>query len=567
MSYHRFAWIIPLLAVLALAACAGPETSPTPLAGDNLMYARQPDVQFQPVSNPTVIHVSAGGRQGIEKGDAVTVDADGQARLRFSDFLVVDVYRNSTVSGIEYAGSVDPSAPPVFKMRLEGGSMFSNLNAQVIAGDRVVPEQRIDTEWAVIKALGTRYWVYYDENREITWVVVKEGVVSVTGAGVEVLVQAGQQTWVEPGQAPVDPIPACRNLIGDMFPLIDELTNQARDDLELLCRVAPAATPADTPTPPTATPTTTLAPTRTPTAPPSPTRTPTPRPAATPTPRPAATPTPYASLVADPASINACACTTLRWDAGNVASAAVDGVPVALQGSRQECLPDSRTFNLRAVSAAGAVLERSASVQVVQPSIDFRADSTSLSYSGECTTLRWDVENVRSLFLDGQGVVGHDSRQVCPVSTTTYTLRAETACGPVERTVTVQAVRDVTGPTVSNVSARNRASYSYVYEDLCGNGAVTIEATITDPAGVASAVAVAVWEACTYWSGGTTCESTPFDLAMEESASAGSGRFVTKEDLILDSSDGILTYGIRARDRFGNETITQDFVASVDSCY
>lgn len=257
MSCHKHICIISLFAMLALAACAGPDVQPTPLLRDNLMYARQPDVQFQPTSNPTAIFVTAGGRQDVDVGDAVTVDADGQARLRFSDFLVIDVYRDTQLSGIQYTGSVDANAPPAFKMRLEGGSMFSNLNAQVIAGQRVTPRQEIDTDWAVIQALGTRYWVHYDPDREMTWVVVKEGVVSVTGAGVEVMVQAGQQTWVEPGQPPVAPIPACRNLIGDLFPLIDELTNQDRPDLELLCQNGeePGSVQLGTPTPAAETPT------------------------------------------------------------------------------------------------------------------------------------------------------------------------------------------------------------------------------------------------------------------------------------------------------------------------
>jgi hypothetical protein len=41
--------------------------------------------------------------------------------------------------------------------------------------------------------------------------------------------------------------------------------------------------------------------------------------------------------------------------------------------------------------------------------------------------LRWDIDNVNSIFLiDGgnqQGVGGHDARSVCPGATTTYTLR------------------------------------------------------------------------------------------------------------------------------------------------
>jgi len=56
----------------------------------------------------------------------------------------------------------------------------------------------------------------------------------------------------------------------------------------------------------------------------------------------------------------------------------------------------------------------------------FRADKAELS-PGECTTLRWDVDNVEAVFLDsGSGdnpVVGHDTLVVCPDDTFTYTLR------------------------------------------------------------------------------------------------------------------------------------------------
>jgi len=54
-------------------------------------------------------------------------------------------------------------------------------------------------------------------------------------------------------------------------------------------------------------------------------------------------------------------------------------------------------------------------------SINFRSDAPYVN-GGSCTTLRWDVDNVRAVALDGQGVVGHSSRQVCPCQQTTYTL-------------------------------------------------------------------------------------------------------------------------------------------------
>lgn len=57
---------------------------------------------------------------------------------------------------------------------------------------------------------------------------------------------------------------------------------------------------------------------------------------------------------------------------------------------------------------------------------NLRADSNYVNI-GQCTTIRWDVDGVQAIyFFDGGnqfGVGGHDSRTVCPSTTTTYTLR------------------------------------------------------------------------------------------------------------------------------------------------
>jgi hypothetical protein len=76
------------------------------------------------------------------------------------------------------------------------------------------------------------------------------------------------------------------------------------------------------------------------------------------------------------------------------------------------------------------------------PSIDFRADKTDLDV-WECTTLRWDVENVRAVYLDGRGVTGHGEREVCPLKTTTYTLRVVLSDGSTEeQTITIKLPED-----------------------------------------------------------------------------------------------------------------------------
>jgi mannosyltransferase len=82
---------------------------------------------------------------------------------------------------------------------------------------------------------------------------------------------------------------------------------------------------------------------------------------------------------------------------------------------------------------------RTVSVVPVVPStpesIRFWAEPEILA-PGDCAWLRWQVDNVREVYLDGEGVVGHDQRQVCPSATTSYQLKVVRLDG----TETVQTV-------------------------------------------------------------------------------------------------------------------------------
>lgn len=167
-----------------------------------------------------------------------------------------------------------------------------------------------------------------------------------------------------------------------------------------------------------------------------------PTPTPTPTPSPTPIPTPSIELPPERIVLNApCeACTTLGWKVGNVRAVYLDGERVDDQGSRQACLDSADeydlisgyeneityTYNFRVVAETGDV-NRTISVIWKHPPISFWADTTELS-SGQCTILHWDVENVQAVYLDDQGVIGHDSRTVCPNQSQTYLLRVATAC-------------------------------------------------------------------------------------------------------------------------------------------
>lgn len=129
-------------------------------------------------------------------------------------------------------------------------------------------------------------------------------------------------------------------------------------------------------------------------------------------------------------------------------------------------------------------------------SINFRSDAPYVN-GGSCTTLRWDVDNVQAVALDGQGVVGHGSKQVCPCQQTTYTLSVLKFDNTTEnRTVTIMVYgscappaspttlrpptatappQDRTGPSISGVGVRREGCQFFGY------------ATINDPSGVARA--------------------------------------------------------------------------------
>ncbi|MFC2046548.1 glycosyltransferase family 39 protein [Chloroflexota bacterium] len=75
----------------------------------------------------------------------------------------------------------------------------------------------------------------------------------------------------------------------------------------------------------------------------------------------------------------------------------------------------------------GPIIFRSLAVVPVErlkpPSITFSVDEDSIP-NGGCTWLRWEVENVREVFVDSVGVVGHGELEVCPTTTTTFRLEA-----------------------------------------------------------------------------------------------------------------------------------------------
>lgn len=103
---------------------------------------------------------------------------------------------------------------------------------------------------------------------------------------------------------------------------------------------------------------------------------------------------------------------------------------------------------------------------------NLRADATTIDY-GQCTTIRWDVTNIREVYFEGQGVTGSGSQQVCPPQTSTYTLRVVQMDGSslsFTITIDVRAPAPVCGDRICDPSEVGVCTIDCGTPDpICGN--------------------------------------------------------------------------------------------------
>ena len=121
-----------------------------------------------------------------------------------------------------------------------------------------------------------------------------------------------------------------------------------------------------------------------------------------------------------------------------------------------------------------------------------RADKDKLT-PGECTTLRWDIDNFKDLYLnlgsEEVPVSGHEARPICLDSTVTYVLRAVNANGTTQRyafTVTVSEDCDnkqteITRFVVSATTIKAGQTATISWDVTCAQGVFFKEGTSDSP--------------------------------------------------------------------------------------
>jgi hypothetical protein len=181
--------------------------------------------------------------------------------------------------------------------------------------------------------------------------------------------------------------------------------------------------------------------------------------------------------------------------------------------------------------------------------IDFGASAAQID-AGDCATLLWHVENVKAVFLDGVGVAGVGSKEVCPCKDTTYvlsitllgdtktersfTLRVKGSCITPMPTSTPTPEPDTTPPPVPPVvSPTGGAALACDKVTLDWNG-------VSDPSGIAE-YRVQVQQ-----------EVTPGNWD-DVSGSPWNGLSGTELELDLDCG-GVYRWRVKAVDGVGNES-------------
>lgn len=193
--------------------------------------------------------------------------------------------------------------------------------------------------------------------------------------------------------------------------------------------------------------------------------------------------------------------------------------------------------------------------------------------AGGCTRLHWDVVHADRVYLDGELVPESGSREVCPTSNTTYTIRSEGASGTDQKsqTITVREApqvppqqisevpptvvvqpppvvpqpADTTGPQITAVGHTPASLFD---NPACGAAEALISARVEDPSGFST---VEVYYRVTSGSMQGAWRIIPMTAvgSGDYRAVMGQAQFKLSHP---DFFNGIVEYQVKARDNKNN---------------
>jgi len=183
------------------------------------LAAIKTDVQRWDARASQTESVPTGQHRKLRDDDGVTVDDNGRARLS-AEQCVWEIFRDTALQ----VQQLPSQSAKVCVVQLGHGTIYNKVETHTV----------VNTDWAVVTALSTRFLVHLDLERGLLWVIVAEGMVQVEAAGQVVRLGAGEQVWVFRGEPPEPVRPARRSEVGRLFPTLDVLTNRDLGDGDLL---------------------------------------------------------------------------------------------------------------------------------------------------------------------------------------------------------------------------------------------------------------------------------------------------------------------------------------------
>ena len=160
-------WTILVFSLALIAGCGGnsaPPSTGTPSPSTIFVQANAGRSNVTVLSGGVSRPLPPSNSAQLFTGDGVDVDASGQAILRFSDFLSVEVLRDGDLV-VKELDLADQSALAVF-----GQSAGAFVNDMTPSTEVIKRRVTIETDFAIITATGTRFMIAREANSPLEWV-------------------------------------------------------------------------------------------------------------------------------------------------------------------------------------------------------------------------------------------------------------------------------------------------------------------------------------------------------------------------------------------------------------
>lgn len=141
--------------------------TPAPVPTGTVDAESQRDHVFTVDASGQRQELPAPGQVQLAVGSGVGVDEQGRALLRFPDLLTVEVLRGGQLILQELTNE---RQAVLVSLLQRFGVLFNDFNPQRAIKSRL----RIETEYAIIEALGTRFLVVKEANTPLEWVIALE---------------------------------------------------------------------------------------------------------------------------------------------------------------------------------------------------------------------------------------------------------------------------------------------------------------------------------------------------------------------------------------------------------